>query len=142
VRQVRALGDALGDVPLKAVYAGPEPSAKETATTIAQRHGLVVRHKPSFGIAVEERFDEASARVVETFEAVARAGPGRTSLVVVSQPSARIVVAHCAGLAPSVHDCLALPPGSITEIVVRDDRFVVERLGDVAHLPRVTSVDD
>ena len=139
VRQARGLGDALGDVPLKAVYAGPGRASEDTAETIASRHGLRVRRKPSFGVATEEPFDEAAARVVETFETVANAGPGRTSLLVISEMAARIVLSHCSGLSPSVDDRLTLSAGSITEITVDEALFVVERVGDVTHLPRVAS---
>lgn len=138
VRQARALGDAFGDVPLKAVYTGPGLAAEDTAEAIAQRHGLVVRRKPAFGLTTDERFDSASARIIESFETIARAGPGRTSLVVVAPESVRIVVAHCSGVAPSADDRITVPPASITEVTVEETLYSVERVGDIAHLPPLT----
>lgn len=141
VRQARALGDAFGDVPLRAVYTGPGQATEDTAEAIAGRHGLVVRRKPGFGLALDERFDIVVARIIETFETIARAGPGRTSLIVIPPASARIVLAHCSGLAPSVDDRLTLPPASITEITVEERLYAIERVGDIAHLPPLTRSD-
>jgi broad specificity phosphatase PhoE len=134
VRQSRALGDAFGDIPLRAVYAGPGLAAEDTAANVSQRHGLVVRRKPALDFAVGERFDVATERVVEAFELIARAGPGRTSLLVIPLPAARIILSHCSGVAPSLHDTLALPPASVTEITVEETQYVLERLGDTSHL--------
>lgn len=134
VKQSRALGDALGDVPLRAVYAGPGLAAQDTAAAIAQRHSLVVRRKPALGVDPAASFDEVVASVVEAFETIARAGPGRTSLVVAHLEAARILLSHCSGLAPSPDDRLTLEPASVTEITVEEARYVVERLGDTSHI--------
>jgi broad specificity phosphatase PhoE len=138
VRQARALGDAFGDVPLRAVYTGPGLASEDTAEAIAQRHGLVVRRKPALGLSDEERFDAAAARIIEVFETIARAGSGRTSLVALAAEAARIIVAHCTGVAPSVDDRLMLPPASITEITIEETLYSVERVGDITHLPPLT----
>lgn len=138
VRQARALGDAFGDVPLKAIYTGPGLAAEDTAEAIAQRHGLVVRRKPPLGLTTDERFDSASARIIEVFETIARAGPGRTSLVVLTAETIRIILAHCSHVAPSVDDRLRLPPASITEVTVEETIYSIERVGDIEHLPPLT----
>jgi len=132
--QCRALGDALADIPLKAVYAGPGNAAQDTATAVAQRHGFVVRRKPSLTMPSDEHFDVTSSRVVETFENIARAGPGRTSLLVTSVEAARIILSHCTGQAPSPDDRRTLKPASITEITIEEVGYIIERLGDTKHL--------
>lgn len=137
VRQSQALGDALGDVALRAVYAGPGLAEGDTATAIAQRHGLVVRRKPALGFRPSEPFTSAAARVIEAFETIARVGPGRISLVVAPFEAVRIILAHCSGLAPSPEDPLELAPASITEITVEEACSVVERLGDISHLSQL-----
>jgi broad specificity phosphatase PhoE len=128
VRQASALGDALADVPLGAVYAGPGVPATDTATAIAQRHGLVVRRRSTLDLEPGGAWGE---RVVETFEAIARAGSGRTSLLVVHADAVSAIVARCAGLAAR-----AIEPASITELRLREGGagYDVERLADVAHL--------
>ncbi len=135
VRQSRALGDALGDSPLKAVYAGPGLAAEETAAIVAQRHGLVVRRKPGLSLQTGELHDRAVERIVEIFDTIARAGPGRTSLVVTEPGAARVILSHCWEVGQSPSDQLQLPAGSITEITVAPARYTVERLGDISHLP-------
>ncbi len=136
VRQSRALGDALGDSPLKAVYAGPGLAAEDTAAAVSQRHGLVVRRKPGLAVSPGEHFRTAVERVIEIFETIARAGPGRTSLIVAELATARIILAHCWDVGHARDDQLRLRPGSITEITVAPEGFTVDRLGDTDHLPR------
>jgi broad specificity phosphatase PhoE len=134
MRQARALGNALVDVPLRAVYAAPGLAAEGTAAAVAQRHGLVVRRRPALAVDPQEPYDVAAARVVDTFEAIVRVGPGRTSLLVVGVEALRIVLARCAGLAPTPSDTLFVEPASITEVTVEEAAYAVERLSDVAHL--------
>jgi broad specificity phosphatase PhoE len=132
VRQASALGDALGDVALRAVYSAPGRAAVDTATAIAQRHGLVVRRKPALG---REPAGDASIRIVEAFDAIARAGSGRTSLVVVHVEAVRLILDHCAGSSQSRG--ADLDAASITEVALDEDLagYSVERVGDVTHLP-------
>lgn len=129
VHQASALGDALVDVPLGAVYAGPGRAAEDTAASIAQRHGLVVRKKSTLGLE-----PAAAGRVVEAFEAIARAGSSRVSLLVIPAEAVRLILAHCAGASLAAG---AVGAASITEIRLgeRGSGYSVERLGDVAHLP-------
>lgn len=138
VRQARALGDAFGDIALRAVYAGPGLATEDTAATVSQRHGLVVRKKPALLFEPGERFDVESERIIEAFELIARAGPGKMSLLVIPLPAARIILSHCSGVAPSLHDTLALPPASLTEITVEETQYIVERLGDTQHLAHLS----
>lgn len=138
VRQSRALGDALGDASLKAVYAGPGLAAKETAAIVAQRHGLSVRRKPGLSLAEGELHDRAVERILEIFDTIARAGPGRTSLIVADLGAARVILSHCWEVGQSPSDQLQLQAGSITEITVAPARYTVERLGDTTHLPSLT----
>jgi broad specificity phosphatase PhoE len=133
-RQSRALGDAFGDVPLMAVYTGPGQAERDTGEAVAQRHGLVVRRKPGLVVHRGELFNRAVHRITEVFETMARAGPGRTILVVAEVAVARIVLSHCWDLSPSPDDQLQLGPGSITEITVAPSRYVVARLNDTSHL--------
>jgi len=137
VRQSTAVGDHFGDIPLRAVYADTGMAALDTAAAIGGRHGLVVRRKPALGTHGQELFDVAAARIIATFESIARAGSGRTSLIVTAPEALRIIHAHCSGLAPSPEDRLVLEPASITEITIEESQYVVERLGDTTHLERL-----
>jgi probable phosphoglycerate mutase len=45
-KQAQALGEALKDIPLKAVYSSPLERAMETAQPIAESHKLTIRQEP------------------------------------------------------------------------------------------------
>lgn len=45
-KQAQALGEALGNVPLKAVYSSPLERAMETAAPIAESHKLIIQQEP------------------------------------------------------------------------------------------------
>jgi broad specificity phosphatase PhoE len=134
VRQSCLVGDALGDRPLRAVYAGPGQAATETAETIAQRHGLVVRRKPALVCDDNDPFDEAAQRIIAAFENISRAGPGRTSLIVTDHKTLQIIVAHCCNVAPRADEPRQVAPASVTEITVEETRYVIEQREQTDHL--------
>jgi len=138
VRQSRALGNALGDAPLMAIYSGPGLAAGDTAAAVAQRHGLVVRRKPGLELRPGEVFRSAIERIIEVFDTISRAGPGRTSLIVAELSALQAILAYCWGVSSSPDERLRLNPGSITEVTVAPTGFSVDRLGDIAHLPKIS----
>jgi len=134
VRQARSLGDALGDVSIWAAYAAPGLAYEETAGAISQRHNKTVRPRPALGYRKAGAFEDEAERILATFESIARVGPGRQTLLVASPTALAMIVAHCRGAALAKDALVALPPASLTEVVVEEQGYRVLRVADIAHL--------
>ncbi len=134
MRQARSLGNALGDEALRAVYAGPGVASEETAGGVAQRHGLAVRPRPPMFIDPLETFDETAARLIQSFDGLARVGPGRVTVLVAEAEVIGLLVAYCRGSAPVRANIIPVSKGSISEVLTEEKGFTLKRVDDTSHL--------
>jgi len=132
VQQARQLGDAFGDIELKAAYCGSSQPSQETDMAIAARQGLALRRKPMLEIEGDEEAPSARSHVIHAFDTVAKVSPGRVTLVVTDLAAAAFIVEHCLGEPLGATD--TLEEASITEITLTEGTYQVERLGDATHL--------
>ncbi|MBN8580126.1 MAG: histidine phosphatase family protein [Anaerolineae bacterium] len=78
-KQAQALGEALREVPIKAIYVSPLERAMETATPIAESHKLVIQQEPELMDTLVGKWQGKSLAVLRLTKAwkVVQSAPSR-----------------------------------------------------------------
>jgi broad specificity phosphatase PhoE len=136
LRRAQVTRNFLAVRPLDVGYFGPDAGAAQTATVIAEPHGVPVERVDFLTDPVEgENAAGLLRRVTEGMDGLFAAGRGRAMLVVAPTAVHRSYLAGVLGLAPGRTRQVVLDPGGIS-VVICDEagKTTVATLNAVFHL--------
>jgi broad specificity phosphatase PhoE len=123
-RQAAALGRALDNVPVAAIYSSPFDSAIETATPLARERGLPVQVRAGLTDmdADGESLAEVQQRIVRELLILSASHPGETIAIVTHDGPIRCALAAFSGKRLAALQSLEIQPAHVSAVGMQSHR--------------------